>query len=71
MLVNLSGNDDMITILADGINSQPLIGVHYLSLGTTQRHSDPHPQLSNRDGKVNLTVTLTGSNCARMSLSAP
>lgn len=31
----------------------------------------PHPQLSNRDGEVNLTVTMAGSNCARMSLSAP
>lgn len=31
----------------------------------------PHPQLSNGDGEVNLTVTMAGSNCARMSLSAP
>lgn len=36
MLLLLSGEDDMITILVDGIKSQPWIGIHYLSLGTIQ-----------------------------------
>jgi hypothetical protein len=36
MLLLVSGEDGMIIILVDGINSQPWIGVHYVSLGTTQ-----------------------------------
>lgn len=68
MLLLVSGEDGMIIILVDGINSQPWIGVHYVSLGTTQWHSDPTPNSPTEMEKWTwqslwLEVTVPGCHC--------
>lgn len=68
MLEPLSGQDDMTTTLGDSTDSQPLIGVDYLSQLQSDTQKSPTPRLSNRDGKWTwqslwLGVTVPRHHC--------